>query len=62
MHSVEPGQRSEEAANLDLLRTLAVLLVVGDHSARFLFGVPRPWMDPLGQVGVFLFFVHTSLV
>jgi peptidoglycan/LPS O-acetylase OafA/YrhL len=52
---------SADAPNLDILRALAVLLVVGDHSAQF-FGAPRELVKPLGYAGVYLFFVHTSLV
>lgn len=50
--------------NLDLLRTLAVLSVVAEHTL-LAYRVDRlgplqvPW---LGVVGVFLFFIHTSLV
>lgn len=49
------------SANLDLLRALAVLLVLAQHlAARFRFlpgGAP-----PIGTFGVLLFFVHTCLV
>lgn len=48
-------------ANLDILRALAVSLVVADHGGKF-FGLPARWCDPAGQIGVLLFFVHTSLV
>lgn len=55
---------SEATANLDLLRSIAVLLVVGRHlagmsGASYLGPVP---LQPLGILGVLLFFVHTSLV
>lgn len=47
--------------NLDILRAVAVLLVLVDHSAKF-FGAPPALLNPLGGIGVYLFFVHTSLV
>ena len=52
------------SANLDLLRTIAVLLVLGQH---LFFRFPVAWMQflagrSLGLFGVLLFFVHTSLV
>jgi peptidoglycan/LPS O-acetylase OafA/YrhL len=50
--------------NLDLLRAVAVLCVVLDHSLKFfghriLFGVDMQW---LGRLGVMFFFVHTCTV
>jgi peptidoglycan/LPS O-acetylase OafA/YrhL len=64
--------QKSESANLDLLRSLAVSLVLGDH-VLVAFGVP--WegnaVDPhgvenpcwaAGHLGVLLFFIHTSLV
>lgn len=52
------------SANLDLLRAVAVLLVLAQHlSVRFHWtarlGMETP---PIGAFGVFVFFVHTSLV
>jgi peptidoglycan/LPS O-acetylase OafA/YrhL len=47
------------SANLDLLRSVAVLLVLLDHLTRH-YHHDR-WGD-LGYFGVLLFFVHTSLV
>lgn len=53
-----------ESPNLDVLRALAVLLVLFDHLVKF-FGYERlgyievSWM---GGFGVLLFFVHTCLV
>lgn len=47
-------------ANLDLLRTVAVLLVVTFHLLLALGAPERIW--PLGGWGVYMFFVHTSLV
>ena len=60
---VTPVQATSRAPerNLDVLRALAVLLVVGDHSAKF-FGAPAAWCDPIGGIGVKLFFVHTCFV
>ena len=53
-----------DSSNLDFLRSFAVLLVVSDHLMVY-FGVHegsilRPRL--CGLFGVFLFFVHTSLV
>ena len=50
--------------NLDLLRSIAVLLVVVEH---ILLAMRIHWIGPwniawIGVVGVFMFFVHTSLV
>ncbi|HYX52401.1 MAG TPA: acyltransferase, partial [Candidatus Limnocylindrales bacterium] len=53
-----------DSANLDYLRTNAVLLVMFFHLLIF-FGktqVGRFSIRPMGILGVFLFFVHTSLV
>lgn len=53
------------SANLDLLRTLAVTLVVTSHVFYFAVGVDSlPWFNrvALGHVGVAMFFVHTTLV
>lgn len=55
--------REDESANLDFLRSIAVLAVLADHIAGT-FGVAQRhaafWA--LGRWGVLLFFVHTSLV
>ena len=51
------------SANLDFLRSFAVLLVVGFHLAKFFnwrFGNLR--VTDFGLLGVMLFFVHTTLV
>ena len=52
-----------QSSNLDFLRTIAVLLVLGQHLTRRMFGdstsLPTGY---LGLFGVLLFFVHTSLV
>ena len=55
---------SGDSANLDCLRSFAVLLVLFDHTAKLLgFGrilaVDTNW---IGRLGVAFFFVHTSLV
>lgn len=51
--------------NLDVLRAIAVLLVLGDH-ATAAAGVNASggwnWNWALGRLGVLFFFVHTSLV
>jgi len=51
------------SANLDFLRSVAVLLVLGQHLTRRLWphAIPVP-TGYLGLFGVLLFFVHTSLV
>lgn len=49
--------------NLDVLRALAVLLVLADHLLTIWDVYPQPisrW--EIGRLGVLLFFVHTSLV
>lgn len=54
--------RGTKLSNLDLLRAVAVLCVLVDHIAAT-FGVGRQYgFFDLGQLGVLLFFVHTSLV
>ncbi len=55
--------KHRESSNLDLLRSLAVLMVLVDHLAAT-FGVwwRQPVYRRLGHWGVCLFFVHTSLV
>lgn len=50
--------------NLDLVRAIAVLIVVARHLVLY-YDVPeRPWFQhwPFGTAGVAIFFVHTSLV
>ncbi len=54
----------QQKPNLDLLRSIAVVLVILDHlllsTGVVLF---RPWQaSQIGLFGVYLFFVHTSLV
>lgn len=50
--------------NLDVLRALAVLLVLGSHVAAMRISSPSAvqLVSDLGQEGVVLFFVHTALV
>ncbi len=52
------------AANLDLLRAIAVLLVLAQHLCRRMYIDQVGWVPTasLGHFGVLLFFVHTSLV
>lgn len=47
------------SANLDVLRSIAVLLVLVDHLTRHFY---KDRYGALGTFGVLLFFVHTSLV
>jgi peptidoglycan/LPS O-acetylase OafA/YrhL len=64
--------QSPESRNLDLLRAAAVLFVFGSHLILTLTpnhhvydAVHTPWVAllyTLGNIGVLLFFVHTSLV
>jgi peptidoglycan/LPS O-acetylase OafA/YrhL len=48
--------------NLDVLRAIAVLLVLANHVANALIGHVSPLATWLGRAGVQAFFVHTSLV
>jgi peptidoglycan/LPS O-acetylase OafA/YrhL len=49
--------------NLDVLRAIAVLCVLGDHVLRIWYRAIGPvTVDQIGTFGVFIFFVHTSLV
>ena len=63
-----PSQFMRHSANLDLLRSVAVSVVLADHLALTLFR-PSPLNESvlkfaaaMGQAGVLAFFVHTSLV
>jgi len=60
---VKPGS-TRDMQNLDLLRSLAVLLVFADHLCMCLHIEHfHGWDLPsMGIAGVFMFFVHTSLV
>lgn len=53
-----------ESPNLDMLRAIAVSLVLIDHTTGFFLDDPKPRvvMGWLGGLGVALFFVHTSVV
>lgn len=60
-------QSTAAEPNLDILRAVAVLLVLGDHVSEMLARqFPALSIDPynliLGRLGVLLFFVHTALV
>ncbi|WP_028103262.1 acyltransferase family protein [Pseudoduganella violaceinigra] len=48
--------------NLDLLRAVAVLFVLFAHVFRTASGHAAPATYAMGQLGVMIFFVHTSLV
>ncbi len=51
------------SGNLDLLRSFAVLLVVGFHLAKFFnWRIEKLRVTDFGLLGVMLFFVHTTLV
>lgn len=61
------GLQSSASANLDLLRALAVLLVLADHvldviGRKYEGYSVHPYDWAIGRLGVLLFFVHTSLV
>lgn len=60
------GTAMRDNPNLDLLRSLAVALVLLSHMPFFVPWAssrgPHPMVLALGHVGVALFFVHTSLV
>jgi len=48
--------------NLDLLRAVAVLFVLFSHVFRTAYGQATAASYAMGQLGVMIFFVHTSLV
>lgn len=54
----------KDNANLDLMRSTAVLLVIVSHLLFYLPHSPLPpeWLWLLGLIGVFIFFTHTTLV
>ncbi|PYX87409.1 MAG: hypothetical protein DMG68_11915 [Acidobacteria bacterium] len=58
------GPSGGNSANLDLLRSMAVLMVLIDHLCRRfqLERISRMAVVDIGAFGVLLFFVHTSLV
>lgn len=56
-------QVTASSRNLDLLRSFAVLLVVGFHIAKFFnWRLETLRVTDFGMLGVMLFFVHTTLV
>jgi len=58
-----PPAKKWESANLDLLRSVAVLLVLVDHFAVASGLLQKSHnFGAFGRLGVLLFFVHTSLV
>src|SRR6266404_7493565 len=62
-----PGMREQinsgqEFANLDLLRSLAVLSVFFSHLVEIVTHHETEVTWHLGQIGVLIFFVHTGLV
>jgi peptidoglycan/LPS O-acetylase OafA/YrhL len=48
--------------NLDVLRAIAVLCVLVDHTLTATIAKGVRWPEEMGRAGVLLFFVHTSLV
>jgi peptidoglycan/LPS O-acetylase OafA/YrhL len=62
-----PLQGSRAEPNLDILRAVAVLMVLGDHVSEMIaLQTPALSIHPynliIGRLGVLLFFVHTALV
>lgn len=53
---------SGESANLDLIRTVAVLSVFFAHLRESFLPTHSDWMWRFGQMGVLIFFAHTSFV
>jgi len=53
---------SEDSANLDFLRSVAVMSVFFAHLSAFVRGQASESAWHAGQLGVLMFFVHTSLV
>jgi peptidoglycan/LPS O-acetylase OafA/YrhL len=53
---------SRDNPNLDLIRAAAVLCVFGGHLHYFVTGKETDLSWHFGQIGVLIFFVHTSLV
>ncbi len=52
----------KDSANLDVLRAIAVMCVFSAHLFRFSRGYHTQFQLLMGQLGVLMFFVHTSLV
>lgn len=65
-HAGRPGPMEKlttNSGNLDLLRSFAVMLVVGFHLAKFFdWRFEKLRVTDFGLLGVMLFFVHTTLV
>lgn len=57
------GSAATHATNLDLVRAVAVLMVVGAHLAWFHGNVRFGFFEPslLGRLGVVIFFVHSGI-
>src|SRR5271165_151232 len=53
---------TKDSANLDVLRAIAVMCVFFSHLLHFSRGGETEFGWHLGQLGVLMFFVHTSLV
>jgi peptidoglycan/LPS O-acetylase OafA/YrhL len=60
----EMSRSNGESVNLDVLRSIAVLLVFGNHYFELLLHTSKGWtpLGHFGQLGVLIFFVHTCLV
>ena len=59
---VPASSTSRDNPNLDFIRAAAVLCVFGGHLHRYLGGRETELSWHFGQIGVLIFFVHTSLV
>jgi peptidoglycan/LPS O-acetylase OafA/YrhL len=58
-----PERVAADSGNLDILRSYAVILVVGFHLAKFFnWRFERLRVTDFGLLGVMFFFVHTTLV
>lgn len=58
------NQVGTHETNLDFIRALAVLMVVGSHLALFFGNLHIGFLQPslLGKLGVLIFFVHSGIV
>ncbi len=58
------GDRFRESANLDVLRSIAVMVIVGCHFTSYAEHTGAQWSTAwrIGQVGLWMFFVHTCVV
>ncbi len=61
---MSPSRVAETQANLDFVRALAVLMVVGAHLGCFLGNIHYGFFEfsLLGRLGVAIFFVHSGIV